>query len=192
MNAYENAAYELLTKPLTTFLDNRRGPPRLADLELAPLDPAMAADHMGSVAPPPALAPRYEPLAYSWILDLVREHAGDAQVLARSVRVGGRPIGWYLALAGPTHVSLLQLAALPGRYDEVFRAARADAWRTGAIFLTHRYDPRAVDAWAASGADLERRGPWVLVHARDPAIERAVLAGNAFLSRIEGESWLTF
>ncbi len=136
--------------------------------------------------------PRYEPESFAWLLDRVRDQAAGAEVLARAVRAGGALLGWYVAVAGPTHANLLQLAALPGRYADVLRAARADARRAGAVFLSHRYDPLAVDSWTASGARLERRGPWTLVHGRDPRAERAVLVGDAFLTRLEGEAWLSF
>ncbi len=182
----------LLTKPLALLGDAVRAPARLGDLELAPLDGATAAGHLAEVAPRRGLVPRYEPESFAWLLDRVRDQAAGAEVLARAVRAGGALLGWYVAVAGPTHANLLQLAALPGRYADVLRAARADARRAGAVFLSHRYDPLAVDSWTASGARLERRGPWTLVHGRDPRAERAVLVGDAFLTRLEGEAWLSF
>jgi len=180
----------LLAKPATSFGDALCRRPRLTGLDLEPLDGATVASHLARVVPRHGLAPSYDAASFDWLLARVREQGSE--VLARAVRAGGDLIGWYVQVPGPTQSNVLHLAALPGRHADVLRAARADAWQKGAVFLTQRYEPLAVDPWVATGARLERRGPWALLHARDPAVERAVLAGHAFLSRLEGEVWLNF
>jgi len=45
---------------------------------------------------------------------------------------------------------------------------------------------------AALGCGFGRDGPWVLIHSRRPEILPAVERGDAFLSRLDGEWWLSF
>jgi hypothetical protein len=49
-----------------------------------------------------------------------------------------------------------------------------------------------VPALGSQGAWLQRDGPWALVHSPRPELVAAIQRGEAFLSRLEGEWWMSF
>ena len=58
--------------------------------------------------------------------------------------------------------------------------------------LPDRFDASTVQELSDAGADFRREGAWMLYHSRHLGIERAIEAGDAFLSRLEGEWWMSF
>jgi hypothetical protein len=66
------------------------------------------------------------------------------------------------------------------------------AWRRGAAGIAGRLEPSLLPGLVAAGCGLRREGPWMLIRSRRPEIARAVERGDAFLSRLEGEWWLSF
>jgi hypothetical protein len=112
---------------------------------------------------------------------------------ARLVRGGGGTLGWFLYyVRRGAAAEVLQLAARPGAFDRVLCALLADAWREGAAAVHGRADPRYVQELSQRHCWFRWDGTWTLAHARDPAIAAALHAGEAVLSRLDGEWWMRF
>jgi hypothetical protein len=140
-----------------------------------------------------ALQPEYEAPALGWLLEQARRKRRHGALRARLVREDGRVLGWflyYLRRGGAAEV--LQLAARPGGFDRMLRALLADAWREGAAAVHGRIDPRYAQELSQRHCWFRWDGTWTLAHTRDPGIAAALHAGDAFLSRLEGEWWLRF
>jgi hypothetical protein len=67
-----------------------------------------------------------------------------------------------------------------------------EAHEDGLGAVAGRLDTAHTHDIAALGCAFTWDGPWSLVHSKRPELARAVLAGDAFLSRLEGEWWMNF
>jgi hypothetical protein len=140
-----------------------------------------------------ALRPEYDARTLGWLLGEAARKTRHGALRARAVLEGDRLLGWYLYyLQRGAAAEVLQLAAREGGFDGVLRSLLADAWRAGASAVHGRIDPRYVQELSRHHCWFRWDGTWTLCHARDPEIAAALHAGEAFLSRLEGEWWLRF
>ena len=159
-----------------------------------PLDAAVMAATLPRLVGPRALRPVYEDGSLGWLLEQAADKRQFGELRQRLVRgPGGEVVGWFLYYRDGGGVGqVLQVAAARSGLALVLRHLFYDAWRGGLTAVAGRLEP----AWAAElGAQrcrFERTGPWVLIHARRTEILHAIVCGDAFVSRLEGEWWLSF
>lgn len=140
-----------------------------------------------------ALRPEYDARALGWLLAEAARKTRHGALRARAVREGDRLLGWYLYyLQRGAAAEVLQLTAREGGFAQVLQRLLADAWREGASAVHGRLDPRYAQELSQRHCWFRWDGTWTLCHARDPEIAAALHAGEAFLSRLEGEWWLRF
>ena len=158
-----------------------------------PLDQATMLKHMPKILRIYALRPVYDARTLAWLLAETTRKTCHGRLHARAVRDGERLIGWYLYYLGARGVSeVIQIAALANDFDRVLRRLLADAWLNGATAVHGRLDPRFVQEFSNRHCWLRSDGTWTLVHSRHRDVMAAILEGDAFLSRLEGEWWLRF
>ena len=159
-----------------------------------PLDAAVMAATLPRLLGPRALRPVYEDGSLAWLLDQAADKRQFGELRQRLVRgPGGEVAGWFLYYREGGGVGqVLQVAARRSGQALVLRHLFYDAWRGGLAAVAGRVEP----AWAAElGAQrcwFERTGPWMLIHSRRTEIMHAIVCGAAFVSRLEGEWWLSF
>src|SRR5438034_1075370 len=160
-------------------------------------EPLTAADlvrclsELGSVCSP---TPSYSEAALSWLLgSLGRGPQAGAlrQALVRSS--AGEEIGWYIRFTNRRGTSeVVQMGARKDRYasllDHVFHAA----WREGSVAVSGRVQPPFLETLGQKGCVFSTNGPPVLIHSRQTDLLRAIEGGRAFLSRLEGEWWMSY
>lgn len=139
------------------------------------------------------LRPQYDAVSLSWLLGILRTKRGLGRLEARLVR---RPttdvLGHFVYFAQSSGVSqVLQIGARPDAMSDVFQALAADAWKQRAVALSGRVDPAYLNEMSGPSS-VKHTGNWLLIHTRDAALERAILRGDAFLTRLESEWWLPF
>ena len=72
--------------------------------------------------------------------------------------------------------------------DHVFHAA----WREGSVAVSGRVQPPFLETLGQKGCVFSTNGPPVLIHSRQTDLLRAIEGGRAFLSRLEGEWWMSY
>ena len=87
---------------------------------------------------------------------------------------------------------MVQIAARRATAPLVLSHLLHDGWRAGGVAIAGRFDPGLADVFAASGQSFGRLGPYMLIHSARPELMLAIEQGDAFLSRLEGEWWLSF
>jgi hypothetical protein len=60
------------------------------------------------------------------------------------------------------------------------------------VALSGRLDPRYASEISDRRAYFKYRQNWLLIHSKAPELEQAIYAGDAFLTRLEGEWWIPF
>ncbi len=157
------------------------------------LDPATMLAHLPEVLRGRALQPAYEARSLAWLLEQTARKTRHGALRGRVVRDGAQLLGWYLYHVQVGGVSeVVQIAARDGSFDRVLLRLLADAWRQGAAAVRGRLDPRYVAELSQRHCWFRWDGPWTLVHSRHADVLAALEAGDAFLSRLEGEWWLRF
>jgi hypothetical protein len=111
-------------------------------------------------------------------------------LVARIVRRGDRPVGWYAYVLRPGRTSrVLHVAAGVKDVDATLGELVAHARGAGSAALAGRLEPHLEDP-------LRRRAPALgfarvpLVHSRDPALLAALASSGAILSQLDGEWFL--
>ena len=157
------------------------------------LDPATMLAHLPEVLRGSTLQPAYDAPSLAWLLEQTARKTRHGRLRARAVRDGERLLGWYLYHVRAGGVSeVVQIAAREGSFDQVLLRLLADAWRQGAAAVRGRLDPRYVQELSHRHCWFRWDGAWTLVHSRHADVMDAILRGEAFLSRLDGEWWLRF
>jgi hypothetical protein len=137
------------------------------------------------------LRPDYDEAFLVWLFAELAAVASRGSLVARLVRTDrGRPAGWYVYyLRRGGLCDVLQVVAARRGVDRVLDDLFAHARRNGAALLRGRLEPSLVDALARRRCVLRYNGA-ALVHSRHPEILRALGAGEALLTRLDGEWWM--
>lgn len=156
------------------------------------LTPEALVEHMPSIGRGFALYPAYDVEFARWLLREVRAVEERGELVGRLVRDARRePLGWFVYYSRERAIgSVLQVAAREDTADRVLDALFADAQARGAAGLQGRLEGILREPLARRGCRFHQSGFLALVHARDPALLRAIHAGHALLTRLEGEGWM--
>jgi hypothetical protein len=82
---------------------------------------------------------------------------------------------------------VLQLVTRKDAPGAVLDALLADAWSAGATMVSGRLEPSLVREMSARHCYFRQADHWTLAQTKDPEVLATIAAGNAFLSRLEGE-----
>jgi len=168
--------------------------PLARGLQEAPLTPALMAAHVPDLLDHLTLRPRYDEGSLRWLLDQLAATTQRGELHGVAVRgADGSVVGWYLYYANAGGVGqVVQVAARQGQGDDVLQSLFHHAWEQGLVALQGRLEPGLMSALGTGGALLAREGPWVLAQAQRPELSAAIHRGDAFLSRLDGEWWMSF
>lgn len=151
-------------------------------------------DHWPILRTDHALAPVYDGLRLDYVLQQLAQKRSLGILRGVLVRcTAGMVIGWYLYYVNRGGLGdVIHVAATPGQHAEVFDHLFHDAWRQGVVALRGRLEPKQASLLAAKHCYLAREGGWTVVHSKRPDILAAVDRGDAIISRLDGEFWMTF
>jgi hypothetical protein len=140
-----------------------------------------------------SLQPVYDMPSLSWLTQTLEEkrHCGPLyKVVVRTE--SGRPMGWYLYYLGDSAIAqVVQVGGKEDNMQEVLDHLFYHAWQRGAVAVTGPMDPTLCGPLSQSHCMFHRPDNcWMLVHSHDQQILNAIHAGDAFLSRLEGEWWI--
>jgi hypothetical protein len=103
---------------------------------------------------------------------------------------GGTVDGWYVCqLRAGGFCRVLQFAATARGADVVFAQLAYRARERGAAGLYGRLEPKLLVPVTARGLAIRASEGRLLVHSRDPNLSTVVRAGEALLTRMDGEWW---
>lgn len=139
------------------------------------------------------LAPIYTAETLDWLLRLAArpERFGT---LKKEVVFGknDKPAGWFIYYENPGGVSeVLQMESAPGKEQHVLALLLQRAREQGAAGVAGRLEPDWYTVLPETAFCFYMPGRvWMLAHSADGKLLRAFKAGDAFISRIEGDMWL--
>lgn len=183
---------------LAALVAGSRLAPRAAPATAVTLSPSFVVEHAEDVATA-RLLPAYDVPYVTWLFDelgrvaargtLWRDGIARGRLWAESVH-GDGPLGWYVChLREGGFCRILQLTARPRAVDDVFTVLSSRARALGAAALYGRLEPQLVAPVTAAGCIVRPSDGRLLVHSRSTEIGTSVRAGDAHLTRLDGEWW---
>jgi hypothetical protein len=180
---------------LATHLPAFSPAPPEPDGTTEPITPAAIATHAAEILRGHDLRPDYDECgATAWLLGMAAEKRQFGPLEGALVRApDGEALGWFLYYGRPgAAAEVLEVAARRPARALVLAHLLRHAWRADATAVTGRLEPNLLRELAAQRCALKLDGPWLLYHSPRPEIMRAVERGDALLSRLDGEWWLSF
>lgn len=141
-----------------------------------------------------ALKPLYDPRACDWLVRALVSNDRYGAFHKTVVRdVTGRVKGWYLYFIKANGVAeVVQLIAGTEHIDTVLDHLFFHAKQQGAIAVAGQVDPVFFRNLSEKYCVFHHASDsWLMLHSRDPEILRSIEAGQAFLTRLEGEWWIS-
>ncbi|BBA34211.1 uncharacterized protein sS8_2259 [Methylocaldum marinum] len=192
-------------RPLSILLDGAaRGLSARGVIRPAPPSPALTEEDLAPEAMAAAwpqlsarwrLRPDYDKSYLAWLLDEMSRVSSRGPLLGRQLRdANGKLSGWYFYYLSPRRVAdVMQIVANETHEEAVLASLVADADRRGATALQGRLEAWLIDPLHRNRSRGYYRAPTLaLVHARRSEVAAAVHAGQAFLTRADGEWWTGF
>lgn len=192
-------AARMLARPLATGVDAlsarvARSPFRVKRPETReePLSTGDLTRCLSDMAQICALSPRYEEPVLQWLIDALHRAPGGHDLQPALVRSAtGEVIGWYVRYISRRGVSeVIQMGARQDCYGELLDHLFYAAWRDGSVAVSGRVHPVFLETLGDKGCVFSRNGPPVMVHSRHADLLKDILAGRAFMSRLDGEWWM--
>ncbi len=142
-----------------------------------------------------SLHPEYQQSTVDWLLQALAQKSGRGDFHRILVRNSQREaVGWYLYYVTPGAIAAaVQLGAREGCTELVFDHLCRHAREHGAIAVSGQVDPAFFHTLASRDCVFHHDGgSMFLIHSRNPEILQAIHRGDAFLTRLEGEWWISF
>ncbi|MGH8311847.1 MAG: GNAT family N-acetyltransferase [Gammaproteobacteria bacterium] len=189
-----------LLRPLSALLDGMA--PLVLPKLLRPAAPTFAAESLRpsqaaagfAECTKRALRPEYDTAALVWLLEMLRANRAHGELRHMAVAdQSGVVRGWYVYYLRPDGMAeILQLVAASDEAGTVFDHVLHSARLAGASAVSGALDPALLGTLAGRSCLFHHDGhSWMLVHSRQAAILMAFHQGKAFLSRLDGEWWIT-
>jgi hypothetical protein len=169
-------------------------PPPSDELAVEPLTEATMMQCLAQLGGRRSLMPEYNDESLRWLLRRAADKQNHGELRTALLRRrDGAIAGWYLYyLRAGGMAQVLQFGARPDQASAVINQLFHRAWSEGATAVTGGMDPRYAAELAAARCGFSLPGYGVLMHSRRPELGQAIHAGDAFLSRLEGEWWARF
>jgi len=139
------------------------------------------------------LHPSYDADTLAWLLDTMQMNLARGTLRKVMVCDGTDVLGWYLYYMRDGLIAdVAQIAATRNTVARVFDHLLWQAHQDGAIAATGQVDPVLFDTLSERGCLLRNPEPrWLLMHSRNAALPAAINNGQAFLSRMDAEWWIS-
>ena len=165
-----------------------------------PLTPELLVAHVDRLTAGVRFHAAYDVPYLAWLFDeLARVEARGTlwadgvprgRLWAELVRSDGIVLGWYVChLREAGFCRVLQFAAAPRASEAVFAQLSSRADELGAAALYGRLEPTLVAPVVNASSIIRPSDGRLLVHSRDTELVTALRAGDALLTRMDGEWW---
>ena len=157
-----------------------------------PLTPKLLLEHLPIVTRSLRLFPDYDESYLNWVFTELHHNRTWGTPVQRLVRDRqDRVLGWYVYfLLQGEGCQAVHVAAADRHAGDVLDNLFADAVDHGGAGVQGRVEPRLLAALAHRGA-LFRYSARSLVHSRNPEVLAVLAAGQALLTRLEGDWWMS-
>jgi hypothetical protein len=137
-----------------------------------------------------AVRPDWTCMDMSGMLADARQKSRYGTMVQSVVVRGQTPVGLFIYHAQPNGIAhVLQIAAAPGRMQDVVDQLFSHAFERGLVGLRGRTQPALLEALLVKDCIFVHRAATVAL-SRDQAFLGRVAGGNAFINGLAGETWI--
>ena len=165
-----------------------------------PLTPELLVEHVAGVTSSLRFRADYDEPYLTWLFEelarvaqrgtLWADGVPRGRLWAELVRTNDTVLGWYVChLREAGFCRVLQFASAPRTSDAVFAQLSSRAQALGAAALYGRLEPLLVAPAVNAPSSIRPSDGRLLVHARDHELATVLRAGDALLTRMDGEWW---
>lgn len=167
-------------------------PPSADKLTTELLTSQLLLEHMPAVTRSLRLFPDYDETYLAWLFAELEHNRTWGNPIRRLVRdENARVLGWFVYFLLPgAGCQVVHIASRDRHAGDVLDALFADVVEHGGAGVQGRVEPRLYADLAHRGA-LFRFSARSLVHSNDPELLAALAAGQALLTRLEGDWWMS-
>lgn len=159
---------------------------------LEAFEPARVVQSAGTVFPTGVVQPEYTEASFAWLLGQLRDKPGIGDLETAMIVERGEVTGWLIWYSRRGGVGrVVQIASRPERASNTITHLLHAAAARGVVTLEGRIDPTLFGPLTDAGAVFRREDPWVMVHSRHAGLLAAVQGGDALLTRLDGEWWMS-
>lgn len=157
-----------------------------------PLTPSLMLEHLPALTRSLRLFPDYDEPYLNWLFAELHHNRTWGAPVPRLVRdQSGRVLGWYVYFLLPGEgCQVVHVAARARHAGDLLDALFADVAARGGAGAQGRVEPALLASLAGRGA-LFRYSPRSLVHSSKPELLSALAGGQALLTRLEGDWWMS-
>lgn len=140
------------------------------------------------------LRPSYDARTAHWLLHTLEQGSGRKTFHRLGLRDGrGAPLGWYVYVIKPGGVAEVgQLGAGDEAAGTVLDHLFHHAKNHGAVAVSGQVDPVLFPAFSEKHCFFHHDGrSWMLIHSRHEDVLAAIHRGDACLTRLDGEWWIS-
>jgi hypothetical protein len=191
-----------LATPLSNLADSIAGklsfsPFRIKEPELKAdeLDVETLLSCFGQFRDGYSLWPDYDAASLGWLLNFMQRMKGHGVNLRRALLRDsiGQVAGWYVYYQTPGgFAEVAQIGGVRRQLKAILDHLFYDAWQSGAIGVHGTLDARLMGEFSEKNCFFTCRGGWTVAHSRTPKFLELLNAGDAFLSRLDGDWCLDF
>lgn len=141
-----------------------------------------------------SLQPVYDEASLRWLFAMLasKKRRGQFQKVA-VIADGGKVAGWYLYYLKPGGIcEVIQIAAERESIRPVLAHLFYHARAAGAIAVAGQLEPRFAQEFSDEHCLIHRGAGSVLIHSNRADVREAIYRGDAFLTRLEGEWWVSY
>jgi hypothetical protein len=137
------------------------------------------------------LHPSYDHKSIEWLFYMLEKEKRFGSFRKKAVYDDSdRLLGWYLYnLKTGGRSEVIQIAAEPRTIKQVLAHLYYEAWFEKTVELCGRLDPHFMKEFSDRFNLFIPGRNWMCIHSRNQEIMKAIQAGDAFLSRLEGDLW---
>ena len=158
------------------------------------LDPRLLGEPFDAFTKDRLLKPIYDPGGYEWLVSTLAANSRYGDLQKTVVRdAAGHVQGWYLYYMKPSGLAeVIQLVAAAEAMEVVLDSLFFHAKQRGAAAVTGQVDPAFFRKLSEKSCIFHHAADsWLMLGSRDPEILHAIESGQAFLSRLDGEWWIS-
>jgi hypothetical protein len=137
------------------------------------------------------LRPIYTKKSAPWLFEmLTREKRFGTFQKTTVYDEDNKLLGWFLLNLKPGGRSeVIQVVGQKNTIKTILHNLFYTAWKAKSIEVCGRLDPRFTKEYTDQFTFFIPGRNWMVVHSRNPRITQTIQAGDAFLTRLEGDLW---
>lgn len=160
-------------------------------VQLKALTPVLLLEALQSIQSKYSLFPTYDQPKIEHSFKLLKNEKRYGALQKIAILENEKIVGWFIYYANKGGVcEVIQAVSIPGKEEILFDMITWHAYSRGGVELSGRLMAHHLQTSFTTKAICIPARMWTLIHSSNTELKHDIQAGNAFLTRLEGDLWL--